>query len=153
MSEDGASEIARGRFKFLTYFAREEFGDSAPYMHQSTLLALDALREYWGAPVIVSPVKGGLARWLGPESMSGHNVDRWGACMAADIFPRGLDTTDSMLRAITCAVSAGATGIGLYTDTRPGFMLHLDTRPDRTPAHPRLWSRVDGEYGPISKVL
>ena len=140
-------------FHLLKHFKPSEFGDSVPYMHESTLLTLDAFREYWGARVDVSPAKGGLARWLGPDAMSGHNVDRWTACRAADLFPIGMVTAEDMVRAVACAVSAGATGIGLYTDTRPGFMLHLDTRPDRTPAHPRLWSRVDGEYGPISKVL
>lgn len=140
-------------FHLLKHFKPSEFGDSVPYMHESTLLMVDAFREYWRAPVSVSPAEGGLARWLGPDAMSGHNVDRWGHCMAADLFPKGMDTAKDMVRAVACAISAGATGIGLYTDTSPGFMIHLDTRPDRTPYAPRLWSRIDGEYGPIGDAL
>lgn len=140
-------------YHMLRHFDRSEFGQSASVMAESTLLTLDAFREAWGAPVTVSPVNGALARYMGPEPMSGHNVDRWGACMAVDAFPSGMVTKSDMTRAVACAITAGATGIGLYTDTKPGYMIHIDTRPDRTPYKPRLWSRYDGTYGMIGDVI
>lgn len=140
-------------FHLLKHFKPEEFGDSARFMHESTLLTLDAFREAWGAPVVVSPAPGGLARFKGPDAMSGHNVDRWGACYAVDVFPRGMNTKSDMARALACALTSGATGVGLYDDTNPSNMIHIDTRPDRTPNRPRLWSRSDGAYGLIGDVL
>ena len=140
-------------FHLLKNFVPGEFGEGAPYMHESTLLSADAFREMWGAPVSVSPHPAATARFLGPDAMSGHNVDKWGHCYAVDLFPSGMNDKREMARAVACAILAGATGIGLYTDTKPGYMIHIDTRPDRTPVNPRLWSRVDGAYGLIGDVL
>lgn len=140
-------------YHMLRHFDRAEFREHAPVMAESTLLTLDAFRHAWGAPVVVSPNPAALARYLGPESMSGHNVDRWEWCYAVDVFPTGMETAKDRTRALACALTSGATGVGLYLDTTPGQMIHIDTRPDRTPHHPRLWSRIGGKYGPIKDTL
>lgn len=129
----------------MRYFKPSEFGNDWPVIAPALKDCLDAFRADWGAPVRISPRKGALGRRLGPEEMSGHNIDRWGTVMAADVFPAGMDTPDDMARAVSCAKTAGATGVGLYTDTSPSKMMHLDVRPDRTPDNPRYWSRVEVE--------
>lgn len=137
----------------LRHFKPREFRGWWDLMSPRLLVCIDRFREIWGARVDVSPVDGALGRRLGPDAMSGHNVDRWGVVEAVDLFPRGMDTPDDMARAYDCARRAGATGIGFYTDTKPSNMIHLDTRPDRSAKNPRLWSRVDGEYLAIEAVM
>ncbi len=141
----------------LDHFTAEEFREWWPHMAPSALRCFDAFRKHWGARCDVSPHPLALGRRLGPDKMSGHNIDRWGYVFAGDLFPQGMDTPADLERALDCARKAKATGIGLYIDTRPSFMIHLDTRPDRTPDSPRLWCRrkLDGRrhYGAIAEVL
>ncbi len=141
----------------LDHFTPAEFGEWGPDMAKSALVCLDAFRAHWGAPCRISPHPAALGRHMGPDALSGHNIDYWQEVFAADLFPAGMDTAADLQRAYDCARLAGATGIGLYTDTAPGFMIHLDTRPDRTPDDPRLWCRrlIHGrsEYRAIGEVL
>ena len=137
----------------MRFFTPAEFGEWWPMMHATTLDCFDAFRHYWGAPVNISPQPMALGRHMGPRKISGHNVDYWKAVMAGDAFPAGMDSAEAMARAYDCARKAKATGIGFYTDTSPSFMIHLDTRPDRSPDKPRLWSRVNGKYRAISVVM
>lgn len=108
-------------------------------MDADLLQKLDAFRAGWGHPVQVSPASGALGRHAG-NSGSYHNVDKWGAVRAVDVFPDGL-TADNAAAAVELAESVGLGGIGVYTDTRPSMMMHLD---NRTTAG--RWSRVNGEY-------
>jgi len=143
----------------LKHFTKDEFGQWWPLMNQELLQKLDAFREQWGAPVVVSPAEGGIGRHLGEFGTSQHNVDAWGEVRAVDVFPmvpagragyRYINNADERQRAYDVARAVGFTGIGLYTDTSPGNMLHVDVRPTEDLA---TWSRVNGDYLGIGRVL
>lgn len=143
----------------LTHFSPSEFGLWWPLMNADLLTKLDAFREAWGAPVQISPADGGLGRHLGSEGGSQHNVDKWGEVRAVDVFPmiqvrpgeyRYMNSQADRQRAFDTAKQVGFTGIGLYTDTQPGDMLHVDTREGNRVA---TWSRVAGNYKGINEVL
>ena len=129
----------------LKYFSASEFGLWWPFMNRDLLLALDAFREEWGSPVQISPVNGTLGRILYANEdgfESGHNLLRWGTVRAVDFFPRFEDgsyiaTEAQRRRAYEIAINAGFEGIGLYTDTRPGNMMHGDMA-----GAGRRWARV-----------
>lgn len=137
-------------------FSATEFREFADAMAQEQLEMLEKFTIAYGRVVIVSPAQGSLGRRAGPEEMSGHNIDKWGKVFATDLFPQKLAGAD-FSRVLKMALQAGATGIGFYADTfyggRAAPMLHLDTRPDRTPQNPRLWVRIRGKYGPIESVM
>lgn len=146
----------------LTYFKPEEFRQWSGQMSPDLLQRLDEFRERWGAPVVVSAAVGGIGRELGDDHDSQHNVDRWGEVRAVDVFPkieiapgvyRWMQTAEERKRARTLARMVGFTGIGLYTDTKPGNMLHVDVRHDRVKGNPAEWARVDGAYVGIGQVL
>lgn len=126
---------------FQPWEFREFWSDMSPEL----LKKLDKFRDLWGAPVTVSTNPDALGRHLGPGDTSQHNIDRWGEVRAADIFPEGLNAQTKAF-AIQCAKQAGFTGIGIYTDTTPGWMMHVDVRPDRNNINPATWARVSGQY-------
>lgn len=136
----------------LEFFEPWEFREWWGRMSPKTLLVLDRYRREWGAPVMVSPHKDALGRFLG-DSDSQHNFEKLGEVRAVDTFPEGMRTPVDFARAYRCAIRAGASGIGIYTDTRPAPMIHLDTRPHRTPQDPATWSRINGKYLGIAEVM
>lgn len=141
----------------LKYFTAGQFGLWYPLMNPQLLAKLDAFREAWGAPVEISSAAGSLGRH-GGEAGSQHNVDRWGMVNAVDTFPkvktasgyRYIETVEERNRAFKVAQQVGFTGIGIYTDTSPGNLVHLDVRQAAAVA---TWSRVAGEYRGIYEVL
>lgn len=143
----------------LKHFTPSEFGLWWPLMNAELLTKLDAFREAWGAPVKISPASGGIGRHQGSDGTSQHNIDKWGEVRAVDVFPlvevrpgeyRYMNSQADRARAFNTAKQVGFRGIGLYTDTTPGNMLHVDTRDaDRV----ATWSRVAGNYRGISEVL
>lgn len=143
----------------LSHFKASEFGLWWPLMNADQLRKLDAFRKAWGYPVEISTANGSLGRHGGEESNSQHNVDKWGEVHASDVFPkvpdgkggfRYMQTVDERRRAYDIALSVGFSGIGLYTDTKPGNLLHVDNREAERVA---LWSRVNGDYLGINEVL
>ena len=145
----------------LKHFKPSEFGIWWPLMDRDLLLKLDKFREAWGAPVVISRAPGGIGRHGGKSGGSQHNIDTWGRVRAIDIFPqivtndgrRGIATSEERERAYRIADAVGFTGIGLYTDTKPSNMLHVDVRRDREAGDPATWSRVAGDYLGIDEVL
>jgi hypothetical protein len=135
----------------LKYFSASEFGIWWPLMNRDWLLKLDKFRELWGRPVYISGNAAGLGRH--DDSDSQHNVLKWGEVRAGDVFPEGMNTAAERDRAYRIAREVGFTGIGLYTDTKRGNMLHVDVREPKRPGYVATWSRVAGEYGSISEVL
>lgn len=133
-------------------FKPAEFREWWSLMDPRLLGVLDRFRDDWGARVDISPHSDALGRRLGPDSNSQHNVNVWRTVRAADIFPQGL-SEDEFPRAYDCAKSAGATGIGFYTDTHPGPMMHLDVRRSHTPDRPATWSRIKGRYLGLSHAM
>ncbi len=142
----------------LEFFSPVEFGIWWPMMNNDLLVKLDEFRRRWGAPVEISNAQGALGRH-GGESKSQHNVDRYGRVNAVDVFPkvddgsggyRYIQTALERQRAYQIAQDVGFTGIGLYTDTVPGNMLHLDVRSTEQVA---TWSRINDEYFGINSVL
>jgi hypothetical protein len=138
----------------LKHFAPSEFGIWYPLMSNDLLIKLDKFRELMGSPVIVTSANGGIGRHDSETGTSQHNVDAWGEVRAVDVFPtiNGEYITTASQRSIVLkyAKLAGFTGIGLYTDTQPANMLHVDVRETQAVA---LWSRVDGQYFPINKAF
>lgn len=144
----------------MKHFTASEFGLWWPLMNAELLTKLDAFRERWSAPVRISPAEGGIGRHNGSDDESQHNVDAWGEVRAVDVFPmietrpgeyRYMSTREDRQRAYDTARNVGFTGIGLYTDTQPGDMLHVDTR--KAGGRVALWSRVAGNYKGIQEVL
>lgn len=136
----------------MKHFKPKEFGFWWPLMSKKLLVKLDAFREAWGAPVIISSHPEALGR-EDPESNSQHNVLKWGEVRAVDIFPQGMDSQADRQRAYDIAKDVGFTGIGLYTDTQPQNMLHLDVRDNKQEGMPATWARVDGVYVGINQVV
>lgn len=125
----------------MEHFRPAEFREWWGQMSVRLLHVLDAFREEWGEPCVVSPHPDALGRNLGADGSSQHNVDRWGEVRACDLFPRGMDDRADFARAYEIAKYVGATGIGIYTDTRPSPMIHLDVRVDRSVGDPATWCR------------
>lgn len=137
----------------LKYFKPYEFGIWWPLMNPDVLTKLDAFREKWGAPVRISPHPDALGRHGGENSHSQHNVDMWGMVNAVDVFPEGMNSKAERQRAYKIAREVGFTGIGLYTDTKPHDMLHVDVRSDVKEGSPATWARVAGAYVGINAVV
>lgn len=141
----------------LKYFKPSEFGLWYPLMSNELLQKLDDFRTAWGAPVIVSAAHGAIGREDSGDS-SQHNVTKWGEVRAIDVFPllpngKYISSESDRTRAYQVAKQVGFTGIGLYTDTTPGNMLHVDVRKDKAPGNPATWSRVAGKYLGIGEVV
>ena len=128
----------------LHFFSKDEFGKSWDVMSPVLLTRLDVLRGLWGRAIRITPVEGGLARY--DHSTSQHNVTEWGECRAVDIFPQGLTRLGSVQLFADLAQKCGFTGIGIYADTKPSVMFHLDVRTGIEFDKPMKWSRVDGQY-------
>ena len=152
----------------MKYFRPTEFREWWELMSIDLLEVLDDFRDIWGAPVMISPHADALGRHGGRDDLSQHNVDKWGAVRAADVFPMGLGdasptfasahalgtvTSYGFIRAYDAAKRAGASGIGFYPGTTPGPMMHLDVRTDRTPDNPATWSRIKGRYLGLSHAM
>ena len=134
----------------LRYFNESEFFGFYPLLNNSLLTKLDEFRHRWGRPVQVSPAPGAIVRFNGEGDESQHNVDAWGESRAIDVFPDGMETAADRKRAFQIAKDVGFTGIGIYTDTKPSNMMHLDVR---SGSHVATWSRVAYQYRGISEVL
>lgn len=144
----------------LWHFKPEEFREFWPLMSHELLFKLDAFRGYLprGWTVHISPHPDALGRYLGPDNESQHNIDRWGEVRASDVFIRNaeleyISTFEERQIAEAAARRAGFTGIGIYVDTVPGNMMHLDVRQDRGVSDPATWSRVAGVYGGLDAVV
>lgn len=132
------------------YFGDAELHGQRQFCTDAILQSLDRFREAWGAPVLVSPVSGAVARFNAPRSKSQHSVDFWGDCNAVDLFPVGLDPNrdDLWERVEFAAYEAGISGIGLYPQARLGRhrgMVHIDRRDirpgeDNTRTNPAMWT-------------
>ena len=142
----------------LRYFKADEFGEWFDVMSPELLTRLDNFRDEWGYPVEVSSAVGAIGRH--DHSDSQHNVSKHGEVRAIDIFPkvplldgsgyRYMQTAGERRRALEVAKKVGFRGIGLYTDTRQGNLLHVDVRQTQALA---TWSRIDGDYRSINEVL
>jgi len=138
----------------ITRWSPREFQGWWQQMAPVQLQMLEKFARGWKELVLVSPAKGAVGRNLGPDARSAHNVDKWGAVFATDVFPLKLEGAEGIQRALTLAKAAGATGFGVYTDVhRAGLralMLHLDTRPSD---HFRTWARVNGKYVGLEVIM
>ncbi len=108
----------------LRYFTSDEFGEWWPYMSTELLSRLDEFRHRLGVSVQISPAEGAIGRHDGLGT-SQHNVDMWGEVRAVDVMPKGA----TLAQAYEIAKAVGFTGIGLYPETSPYPMIHLDVRP------------------------
>lgn len=134
-----AAYALRAQTVNLKNFSPAEFGAWFPLMNRELLLKLDRFRDFYGAPVRISPAPGAIGRPESPGSQ--HFPDP--QINAIDVFPEGGD----LQRGYDAARRAGFTGIGVYPDWEPSPGMHLDVRPDRTPENPALWSAFDDNDG------
>lgn len=111
-------------------------------MDTDLLGKLKSLRRAWGRGIAISPARGSTGRMLGSTDRSYHNVDRYGKVRAIDLFPEGLGTVEDIKRFIALAHKKGFTGVGVYLDTQPSIMIHLDNREGKSGS----WSRIGGKY-------
>lgn len=132
------------------YFTPKEWQGKLDQVNPKLPKALNLLRHIYGLPIIISGHADAVARHLG-DSLSQHNVDKWGQSNAVDFFPQGITRKD-IPNFIGLMQQAGFTGIGVYLDTDGGIMFHGDVREDRTPANPAMWARIDGEYVEIERA-
>lgn len=142
----------------LEYFNPSEFGASCDDMSPRLLTMLDLWRFRLGCSVTISPVDGALARSLGPDEQSEHNIDYWPQCLAADVFAAEVWTRYETDRAVQLAHHCGFTGIGVYADTRNArgvdqVMFHLGVRPTRKMGSPATWGRVGGQYVSLAEAI
>ena len=139
------------------YFKNNEFQGWFDFLHPELLPKLDAFREGWGAPVMISPAPGAVGRRAPSSVKSQHNVTLWGTTRAVDIMPIGMKTKADFKKAVEIAKLVGFSGIGVYPDWSPQPGLHVDVRPGRAQGQPALWSafKVNGrqEYFAIDKAL
>lgn len=137
----GMTDTPADSMPTLEFFEPSEFREWWYSMDTDLLIKLDAFRRAWGQPIAISSHPHALGRNMGAGgSRSYHNIDRYGAVRAVDIFPQGLNQQNAAY-AVQLAEQAGFGGIGLYTDTQPSIMMHLDNR-----ATPGRWARVAGDY-------
>jgi hypothetical protein len=137
----------------LRYFTPQEFGGWYEKMSPDLLKKLDEFRHQWGFPIQVSPHQDAVGREH-PTSNSQHNIMKWGEVRAVDVFPKNslggyINSAAERKRAYDIAKRVGFTGIGLYTDTSPGHMVHLDVREGSL----AKWSRIAGQYKGIDEAL
>ena len=112
----------------LDHFDPSGFSGWFDLVDPGVLVRLDVLRELWRAPISISQDDRAVGRNDG-DSESRHNVDKWGAVFAVDVFPSGIRNRKDAERFILLAKSVGFNGIGFYPKwRRPGF--HLDRRDD-----------------------
>lgn len=136
----------------LKYFQPWEFDlsrhngqDWWPHMQPELLELLDKVRDAWGRPIGISPIRGALGRRL-KLSFSDHNVDRWKMVRAADVFPV-MDQSPSAARMFfEVCKSAGVTAIGCYPHWINGHGnqqcgWHIGYRPERTDT-PATWGMI-----------
>jgi len=108
-------------------------------MDQGLLVKLDILRRMWGLPIHVSKNGQAVGRLAGKTVESQHNLSKWGAVRAVDLFPDGLETEDDVRRFLSLVRLIGFTGYGVYAGIPHGIMVHLDVRHDRHPDDPAQW--------------
>ena len=136
---------------YLHYFKAHEFKRGGEQwlvdMSPRLLVMLDSLRNMWRKPIMISKDPGAIGRFMG-ESLSQHNITKWGEVRAVDVLPDGVITRDDANRFLMLATDVGFTGIGLYLDWASGVGFHLDVRIDRKPGSPATWGRVSSEAGP-----
>lgn len=115
------------------YFTSAEFFNEKSKIDADVLSKLNILRENWGAPLVISPLYGGIIRYDNSDSY--HNYKKWGKVRAVDFFPQskkhngGIDDKDEMLEFTTLATKAGFKGVGIYPYFVPSWGVHLDNRP------------------------
>lgn len=136
----------------MQYFTPSEFGDSYHLLDNELKLKLDDFRRAWGQSVSISKHPQGVARH--DNSNSQHNVNKWGKTRAVDIFPlingARITSLEDAQKAVEIAKKVGFTGIGVYSDTINGMMLHVDVRPG---ARVATWGRVNGQYVGLDAAL
>jgi len=149
----GAAWVWRSMSIDLEHFDAHEFGAAWPLTSAAILRALDQFRSNLGQPLEVSPAPGAVARTLGPNAASLHNVVRYGQTYAVDVLiPRGHSLRETYRAARAARLFSG---LGVYPDWSPRPGLHLDVRhrapdsptPEASPSDPARWAGVDDGDG------
>ncbi len=142
--------------KKLSHFSSNEFQGYYDQVSPKLLIMIDTFRDRWGHPVYISPASGAVGRHNGDSDTSQHNLDKWGEVRALDLMPtvdgRSMTAADAE-RAVSLAKEIGFTGIGVYSDTSPYWLLHVDVREDRLSGSPATWGRIAGIYTGLAEVL
>ena len=129
----------------IDWYATEDFDpDEWPdgvIDHMASYLfnnCLFPLRQQSGVSMTPSPIKEAHVRTSGGSRHSTMGGERMSD--ASDLFIASTATAASQVLRTALRVPAIG-GFGLYFDTKPSVMIHVDARPERL-----LWIRVDGTY-------
>lgn len=85
--------------------------------------ALQCWRDLHGLPLSITPVLAGIIREDGSKTSQHYAVGRLSS--AIDIFPRAGEVGQAFINALSIDAFRG---VGLYLDTKPSAMIHVDVR-------------------------
>lgn len=122
----------------ITHFSSSEWPEGVlDHMGEGIILALNDWRNSLPSShsMTPSPLYDAHVRQTGT---SRHSLEGGRESDATDVFVSNEYIWDAWLAAQRIPEIGG---IGVYLDTKPSVMFHIDTRPDRL-----LWVRLNGEY-------
>lgn len=110
------------------------------FMSANFILALQMFRSHTGISITPSPVEGAWYR-TGGKSTSRHYA-KGRLSDAMDIFPDPERIHEAWLTAL---IFEPFGGVGIYFDTAPSIMMHVDCRPFKDGLK-TIWCRDNGKY-------
>lgn len=110
------------------------------FMSANLILAVQMFRSNTGIKMIPSPVKGAWYRFEGKGSSRHYAKNRLSD--AIDIFPDADKIYEAWFNAL---IFEPFGGVGIYFDTAPSIMMHVDCRPLKD-GFKTIWCRDNGKY-------
>jgi uncharacterized protein YcbK (DUF882 family) len=130
-------------FHNVAHFSKSEFHGESEFVDSRVIYALDELRKQLGKPIIISPVKGSVARFDDGSKTSQHYAVGRKSTAVDVLFPES-SLHDVFVTASTITVIGG---IGLYPDWNPHHGAHIDTRQRKPNGGVYNWMGIDTENG------
>lgn len=141
-------------FKPNEFVRADKYGNEVNWYDQMDprlLVLLDVARFQWDKPIAISAHPEAIGRQLG-DSLSDHNIDRWGKVMGIDVMPEGINTTEDARAFRLLARDLGFTAIGFYPHWKPRPGFHLGVRADREMGKPAEWGFVRVNEKSVAQV-
>lgn len=110
------------------------------FMSGNFIIALQMFRNATGISIVPSPVQGAWYRLSGKKSSRHYAKNRLSDAM--DIFPDPEKIYKAWIQALLFEQFGG---VGIYFDTKPSIMMHVDCRPYKA-GFKTIWCRDKGKY-------